>query len=181
MERSEIGIRMVQKEDIDEILEIYRTEVESGIATFEVKLPKQTDMWMRIKEVLKHAPWLVAVKDNKVVGYCYASEHNSRFGYRYCRHVSIYVHPDFQSLKIGQLLYSKLFQTLEMQGYKKLIAWIVLPNDRSIHFHQKFGFTKAGEYDKIGYKFDKWLSIGLYEKLLNDKPPSNILGYQKFI
>ena len=178
---SEILIRIAEEVDVNEILEIYSTEVKSGIATFEVKLPEVKEMWVRIKKVLVQAPWLVAVKDNKVIGYCYASEHNSRFGYRYCRHVSIYVHPDFQNLKIGQLLYSKLFNILALQGYKKLIAWIVLPNDRSIHFHQKFGFIKAGQYNKIGYKFDKWLNIGLYEKLLNDEPPGQIVGYQDYI
>ena len=181
MEPSEIPIRIVEQADVSEILEIYRYEVESGIATFEVELPEVTDMWQRIQKVLLQAPWLVAILDNRVIGYCYASEHNSRFGYRYCRHVSIYVHPDFQNLKIGQQLYSKLFNILALQGYKKLIAWIVLPNDRSIHFHENFGFTKAGQYDKIGYKFDKWLSIGLYEKHVNDEPQGQILGYQKFI
>lgn len=174
-------IRIANKKDVNSILEIYGPEVYRGYATFEVELPNIEEMWNRIQSVLETAPWLVAELNGRIVGYCYASIYNGRYGYRYTRQVSVYVHPDFQNFKIGYALYSVLFKVLEKQGYKNLLALIVKENPRSVHLHQKFGFTESGEYKNIGYKFDKWFSIGLYEWKMNTEVPGEILDYKQFL
>jgi phosphinothricin acetyltransferase len=74
-----------------------------------------------------------------------------------------------------------LFEILELQGYKKLIALIVSPNEKSIKLHKKFGFTLSGQYTRIGYKFDTWYDIEFYELTLNEDPPTDILPFSNFI
>lgn len=176
-----VTIRLAERKDVDSILKIYEPEVMKGIASFEVELPSQDVMWERIQRVLKDAPWLVAEFDGKVIGYCYSSIFNGRFGYRFTRSVSIYIDPEYQELKVGYQLYSKLFQVLEAQGYKNLLALIVSPNPRSVHFHQKFGFVKAGKFNQIGYKFGKWLDIEFYEMKLNEESVTQIKDYHQFV
>ena len=177
----DITIRLVKKEDTPQILKIYEPEVFSGTASFEVELPPKKVMWSRIKSVLSDAPWLVAEHEGQVIGYCYSSVFNGRFGYRFTRSVSIYVDPDYQELKVGFMLYSKLLEILEAQGFKKLIALIVCPNPRSVQFHKKFGFVKAGKFHRIGYKFGEWLDIEFYEMTLNEEVPNEIVSYRPFL
>ncbi len=181
MQIDNLIVRLVKKKDLAEILEIYKPEILNGYATFEVELPTKTDMWSRIETILKDAPWLVAEHEGKVIGYAYASVFNGRYGYRFTRQVSIYVAPNLQNLKVGQALYSKLFDILEKQGYKNLLALIVKENPRSVHFHKKFGFQVAGEYKNVGYKFGKWRSIEFYQKTLNYEEPEEIKSYETFI
>ena len=48
----------------------------------------------------KDFPILVAVLDNKIVGFGYYSEFRFREAYRFTVEHSVYVHPDYQGLKI---------------------------------------------------------------------------------
>ena len=67
---------------------------------------------------------------------------------------------------IARGLYEKLFEILVRQGFYSAFAGITLPNAASVGFHEALGFTKIGEFHRIGFKFGEWHDTGWYERAL---------------
>ncbi len=174
-------IRIAESKDVRDILEIYEPEVLKGYASMEEVLPSESEMWNRISIVLESSPWLVAEKDGKVVGYAYTAIHNGRIGYLYTRTLSVYIHPNFHNQGIAKALLNELFRILELQGYKKIISFIVIPNETSEILHRKYGFKKMGIFEDIAFKYGNWYSIIYYIKTLNVDPPGPIKDYRAFM
>ena len=51
------------------------------------------------------------------------------------------------------------------------IGGITLPNEASIALHEKLGMTQVAHFNQIGFKFDQWLDVGYWQKVLNS--PNN--------
>ena len=47
-----------------------------------------------------------------------------------------------------------------------VIAAIALPNPASVALHEKFGFEKVAHFSEIGFKFDRWVDIGYWQRTL---------------
>lgn len=154
------------KVHVDGILDIYAPIIETSHTSFEYQVPASDDMWLRIQNVQKHYPWLVAERNEKVLGYAYATRFRGRKAYDWVCETSIYVHPDQFGQNVAMPLYELLFSKLYALGMHQLIAGIALPNDRSIAFHEKCGFRSIGTFKEIGYKGGKWVDVGFWQKEL---------------
>ena len=67
---------------------------------------------------------------------------------------------------IGRLLYTPLIDHLQANGCHALMAVISLPNAASVALHESLGFVKVGHLREVGRKFDRWLDIGHWQRLL---------------
>jgi phosphinothricin acetyltransferase len=47
-----------------------------------------------------------------------------------------------------------------------VIGGIALPNAASVALHEKLGFEKAAYYREVGFKFDRWIDVGYWQKVL---------------
>ena len=54
-----------------------------------------------------------------------------------------------------------------------LIAAIDSSNQNSIKLHQSFGFTHVGTLKQVGFKFERWLDVELYQKILSTPAQAN--------
>ena len=106
--------------------------------------------------------------DGVVAGYAYATRHRERAAYQWCVESSVYVHDDFQQKGVAGALYTALFEILKYQGCRNVYAGITLPNDKSVVFHKKFGFTWFADYENVGYKLDQWNTVSWWQLQLND-------------
>ena len=66
------------------------------------------------------------------------------------------------------VLYQKLFAILKFQGCRNVYAGITIPNDKSVRFHQKNGFSWLADYKNIGYKLGRWHTVSWWQLPLND-------------
>jgi phosphinothricin acetyltransferase len=87
----------------------------------------------------------------------------------------VYVHPDFQRKRVAQALYVSLNEMVRFQGIADLLAIITMPNEPSVKFHERFGYSKCGEFAKVGYKLGEWQNVGWFELFLQDEnePPKH--------
>ena len=46
------------------------------------------------------------------------------------------------------------------------MAVIALPNEASVVFHEKMGFQKVAHFKEVGNKFDQWIDVGYWQKML---------------
>ncbi len=160
-------IRIVQPSDATGILDIYAPYIQNTSFTFETEVPSINEFSERIRQYLVQYPWLVAEIDGKIAGYAYAVRYRERTAYQWSVESSIYIHDDHQRSGIATMLYSVLFEMLKAQGFRNVYAVINLPNDRSVAFHEKCGFTYFATYEQVGYKLGKWKNVGWWRLILN--------------
>ena len=160
-------LRIATKEDAAAMLEIYAPFILNSGITQETEVPSVEEFQNRIISNLEERPWLVCKMNNELAGYAYAGKHRERKGYQWCTEPSVYVTEKYFGLGVAEALYTALFDILKLQGYVNAYAVITLPNDRSIAFHKKFGFSYLTTYKKIGYKLRQWHDVGWMQYDIN--------------
>src|SRR4051812_10227840 len=159
-------IRLAQPIDGAAMADIYRPAVVDRATSFELEAPDAVEMGRRVERCLERLPWLVAVDDETVIGYAYASPHRSRPAYQWSVEVSAYVAEGAQRHGTGRALYEALFRVLTLQGYQNAYAGITLPNEASEGFHRAVGFTPVGVFRGVGYKLARWHDVMWLERPL---------------
>ena len=171
-------IRLATADDAEAILAIYAPYVRSTAITFEYDVPGPEEFRSRIGETLKSYPYLAATEGGSVVGYAYAGPLRRRAAYQHIAEMSIYIDRRYRRHGIGEKLYLELEKRLARQNVFSVYAGITTTDraddayvtDDSIHFHERMGYTKVGEYPLCGYKFGQWYSVAWFVKNLGARP-----------
>jgi len=163
-------IRLATPADAAAMLEIYTPFILTSGITQETELPSTSRFGERIKAGLENYPWLVFTDSTGILGYAYASRHRERAGYQWCVETSVYLSGNAYGRGVGQALYTALFRILKWQGFVNAYAVITLPNEKSIRFHEKFGYEYFTTFKKVGYKLGQWHDVGWMICTINDYP-----------
>ena len=154
-------VRTVIPSDATQIAEIYNT-----VVTFEEEPVVAEVMLGRITEVTEKFPWLVYELDGNVIGYAYASSWKSRCAYKYSVETTVYLKKGMSGKGYGAALYAELLERLNKLNLHGIIGGIALPNEGSIALHKKFGFEQVAHFKEVGNKFNKWIDVTYWEKIL---------------
>ena len=135
-----------EKKHIPAIRDIYAHHVNHGTGSFETDPPDTREMQDRLEKIRSLGlPWVVALQEDKVIGYCYLTRYRERYAYRYTLEDSIYIDPTAQRQGVGKALLRHVIEWAETQGYRQLIAIVGDSNNQgSLKVHQQAGFTKIG-------------------------------------
>ncbi len=165
---SHIEIRPTAAADLPAITAIYAEAVLHGTATFELVPPDLAEMTRRYTEITGAGfPYLAALLDGRVVGYCYASHYRTRPAYRFTVENAIYLAPESPRRGVGTHLLQRLIDDCEALGFRQVIAVIGdSANAGSIGVHTKAGFQTIGLHPDVGFKFGRWLDIVLMQRAL---------------
>ena len=169
-----IEVRLAAPNDAGEIIDIYSPSVLVTATSFETVVPPIEEMQKRIAFCLEKFPWIVCVIDGKISAYVYGSKHREREAYQWSCECSVYVGDEFKGKGIGKILYQLLFEIMKMQGFRNVYAGITLPNEASVHLHEKCGFRSFAMYENVGYKFGNWHTVGWWKLQINNydlEPP----------
>ena len=94
MQPISFSLRPATEADMSGVQRIYGEHVASGLASFEEIPPSLEDMLARFRTLKSQAfPYIVALRDNEVVGYAYAGPYRTRSAYRFTIENSVYVTP----------------------------------------------------------------------------------------
>lgn len=168
MSGADVTIRPSRDDDIGAIAAIYGHHVLHGVASFEEVPPDESEMARRRGDIVKRGlPYLVAERDGRVVGYCYAGPFRPRVGYRYTLEDSIYVDASEVGRGIGRLLLAPVIERCTELGYRQMVAVIGgRETIGSIRLHEALGFMHIGVFPAIGFKFDRWIATVLMQRAL---------------
>jgi L-amino acid N-acyltransferase YncA len=114
-------------------------------------------------------PYLVAEIDGALAGYAYAGPYRTRPAYRFTVEDSIYIDPAAQRRGVGRALLDRLIEEATRRGFRQMIA--VIGDSRqtpSIELHRAAGFRMVGNFENVGYKFERWLDSVLMQRALGD-------------
>ena len=168
MRPSDLTIRPTSPDDLDAIGEIYAHHVKTGVATFELAPPDQSEWRSRLQTVTASGlPFLTAWLDGEVAGYAYCSPWKTRPAYRHTVEDSIYVAPHAVGRGVGGQLLDTLLAECGRAGIREVIAVIVDADAvASVALHRNRGFVEAGRLNSVGFKHGRWLDTLLLQRSL---------------
>ncbi|TWT63424.1 arsinothricin resistance N-acetyltransferase ArsN1 family B [Rubinisphaera italica] len=164
---SEPIVRLATSADAAAIVEIYNYYITNTIITFEEEVISEAEMSRRMFDIAAlNLPWLVAEVEGQVAGYAYAGQFRTRIAFRYTVEVTVYLDMKYAGRGLGSKLYEELFAKLKELGIHVAIGGISLPNESSVALHEKFGMEKVAHFKEVGYKFDQWIDVGFWQRML---------------
>ena len=171
----DISIRFAKPEDAKELLKIYAYYVTDTAISFETEVPSEEEFKLRIEEVLKSYPFIVACKDDEILGYAYLHSFVGRKAYELSAETTIYLNPDKKKMGIGKKLYSVLEDVAKAQNITNLYSCIGYVdkedeylNNNSVQFHEHIGFRIVGKFENCGHKFGRWYHMVWMEKIIGE-------------
>jgi phosphinothricin acetyltransferase len=152
-------IRHATPDDAGGCLRVYAPFANETAVSFEQEAPALEEYAQRIMRVNRTHAFLVAEDHGEVIGFAYAGVHRERMAYRWTCEVSVYLGAAHRGRGLGRALYETLFELLEQQGYRMLLAGITMPNPASVALHKSLGFGEVGVYRRIGWKAGDWRDV----------------------
>jgi L-amino acid N-acyltransferase YncA len=155
--------RAARESDLEAILEIYNHAVVNTTATFDLAprtLEKQT-AWLA--EHVPPYPAIVWEEDGRALGWGSISPYAPRPAYRFAGEVSVYVDQNARQRGIGEALLRELIVLGAAEGLHTLVGLICDENEASCRLAEKTGFRRTGVLEEVGYKFDRWLNVAVYQ------------------
>lgn len=160
-------IRNIDITDAKQVCDIYNYYINNSISTFEEQELDPKEMEIRIAETLaKGLPWIVFEKKGKILAFGYLSNWKGRCSYRFSFESSVYVDINHQREGIGSDIYEHLLSTEKVKKSHAIIGGISLPNEHNIKLHEKFGYKKVAHFKEVGFKFDSWVDVGYWQKII---------------
>lgn len=164
---SGLSIRPATQADAWGICSIYNHYIRHTVVTFEEDPISTRVIEDRLRQVRAVGlPWLVAEGRDGIIGYAYGGRFKDRSAYRFCVETSVYLSHGREGQGIGTRLYSELLGALKEQQIRTAVGLIALPNEPSVTLHEKLGFVHAGTLQGVGFKMNRWVDVGYWQKML---------------
>jgi phosphinothricin acetyltransferase len=164
-----VVFRPVTDGDSAAVLDIYNHYISTSNVTFDLDVWTADDMAHKIETVAALGmPFIVAEREGELVGYAYLSTFREKAAYDTTMENTLYLHESARGSGIGATMLDELCRLGAIAGVREVIAVIANTPDAvpSIRLHDKAGFTRVGEMDNVGRKFDEWIGIVLMQKSL---------------
>ena len=160
MNREKTFISPMNQDHWPEVARIYQEGLDTGIATFETRVPSWED-WDRTH---LQTCRLVALTCGVVSGWAALSPVSSRCVYGGVAEVSVYIGSEHRRSGMGRALLGRLIRESENEGFWTLQSGIFPENLASIALHQRMGFRRIGVRERIGKKDGVWKDNVLMER-----------------
>jgi phosphinothricin acetyltransferase len=162
-----LEIRDATAADSSSMLAIYNEIVSTSTAIFSDAPRSEEQQHYWLEDRTSHdLPVLVACDEHGVVGFTSYGPFRAWPGYRHTVENSVYVAAHARKGGIGTLLLGKLIERAIDAELHTMIAGIDGDNLGSMRLHEKLGFTRVAQLAQVGRKFDRWLDLTFYQRML---------------
>lgn len=162
-----VTVRKAELADAAAIAEIYNEAILTTTATFDTEPKSIEDRTLWLQSHDDRHPVLVAVVDDKVVGWASLTRWSERPAYDATAETSFYVHSTHRGRGIGRRLKAAIIKEARDLKYHSLIARIAEGSNESIHLNELAGFVHVGTLKEVGRKFDRLLDVHIMQKILD--------------
>jgi phosphinothricin acetyltransferase len=160
-------LRPVTAADIPAVSAIYNHYVLHATCTFATE-PEGEAYWRDwlAAHVGAH-PAIVAVDGAEVVGWGSLSRWNNRCAYRFSVEDSVYIRHDCHRRGLGRSILAELVALARKHKHRNIVAQIADHQPASEKLHAALGFRRVGVLETIGYKFDRWIDVAIWQLRLD--------------
>ncbi len=159
--------RLAKEKDLPHILDIYNYYVKNTSLAFDTETRdlRKGKIWFN-----NHDDRHPIIVDNSmpINGWASLSEWSSHGGYQLTAELTIFVENKCHGKGIGKKLFSDIINRAKNLGYHCIISRITEGNEISRKIHEKARFRYIGIMKEVGKKFDKWLDVHIYQKILTN-------------
>lgn len=154
----DLAIRPARPDDARAVCAIYDYHVAHGTASFDSEGPSDAEWAGKIADITGQGwPFLVAERDDEVLGYAYATQFRPRAAYARTCENSIYIADAARGQGVGTALLGNLVDAARECGFEQMIAVIGGGEPASVALHAKLGFVHVGRMRNVGFKFGRRL------------------------
>jgi L-amino acid N-acyltransferase YncA len=153
-------IRTMGGDDWPAVEEIYAEGIAARLATFETATPTFAEF--DADHVPQHR--LVAVDEDRVVGWAALSPTSRRDCYAGVVEHSVYVRSDARGRGVGRMLVDALIRSADDAGLWTIQTSIFPENEASLALHEKLGFRVVGRRERIAQLDGVWRDTILLER-----------------
>ncbi len=140
------AVRPMAADDWAAVEAIYREGIATGHATFEPEPPT----WEQFDSGKLNAGRLVAVDNEKVLGWAALTAVSTRPVYRGVVEHSVYTARDARGNGVGRALLESLLAAADEAGFWTLQSSIFPENAASLALHDRVGFRRVGYRERVG-------------------------------
>lgn len=162
----EVNFKLVEKEDIRELKDIYTYYIENTTSTFhigDISDEEMSSILFYDDDIYKS----FKIELNKeIVGYILLCPYKKREAYRRSAEVTIYLKPGIIGKGLGRKSLEFIEEVAKANGIKALLSIICGENTASIKAFENMEYEKVGHLKGVGEKFGRILDIVIYEKCL---------------
>jgi L-amino acid N-acyltransferase len=154
------------------ILAIFNHAIATSTAIYEYEPRSRESMvaWFATKQQANFPVLGLESETGELLGFATYGVFREKPAYHTTVEHSVYVRHDRQQLGVGKILMQELIKIAKQQNYHVMIGAIDAANSGSIAFHQQLGFTEVGIIREVGFKFDRWLDLALYQLIVDGLP-----------
>ncbi|TFW39744.1 N-acetyltransferase family protein [Pseudomonas putida] len=152
-----------------QILEIYNDTIHNSTSLYEYesRTMKTMEVWFKTKNENNFPVIGIENKNGVLTGFGSYGAFRPYPAKKYSVEHSVYVHKDHRGHGIGRLVLTALIEAARENGLHVMVGAIDTANVGSIVLHKRLGFKHVGTLEQIGFKFGRWLDMGLYQLTLD--------------
>ncbi|MGK7925734.1 MAG: N-acetyltransferase family protein [Spirulina sp.] len=164
-------IRPYHPDDFPAIASIYNESIAAKNTTMDTEFFSAERVRALVEKFGDRETILALQKQDRTIGWGIIKRYSERSGYRVCCETSIYLSLTETGQGYGTHLQTHLLQQVKEFGYHHVVAKILACNQKSVAFHQRFGFELVGIQKEIGYLNGSWHDIAIMQLILPEIPP----------
>jgi len=166
---SDITLRPAIRADLPRLTEIYNHYVIHTPVTFDIEpyTVEKRETWFNQFAGSGRYRLLVAEENGAVVGYAGTTRFRPKAAYETTVETTIYCDQRAIGKGIGSQLYGALFDAIQHEDIRRIVAGYTLPNPASAALHQRFGFQRVGVFTENGRKFGSFWDVAWNERPLH--------------
>ncbi|MDF2615214.1 MAG: GCN5-related N-acetyltransferase [Clostridia bacterium] len=158
---------VIREEHIDTLRNIYIHYVNYSTATFHKREISKDEMRnLLIFSNPKYEGYVIKYND-EICGYVVLTQYKPREAFDHTAEVTIYLKSGQEGRGIGNKALGFIEDRARTKDLHTLIGLICGENTASIALFEKHGYKKCAHYKEVGYKFDRWLDLVCYQKMIN--------------
>jgi phosphinothricin acetyltransferase len=161
-----VAVRAATLNDLPALTDIYNHYIHHTPITFDLQPyePHQRRGWFDEHAGSGRHRLLVAEEDGQLLGYATSSRWRPKAAYDTTVESSVYCRTGATGRGVGTQLYTALFAALAEQDVHRIVAGMTLPNPASRALHERFGFTRVGEFAEVGRKFGRYWDVSWFQR-----------------
>jgi phosphinothricin acetyltransferase len=105
-------------------------------------------------------------KDGKTLAWGSLTQYSTRKAYDGTCEISIYVDKESRGMGLGKIIIAELLERAKNNGIHVILSRVAGENEASKTLHINFGFELVGILKEVGYKFDRYIDVNFYQKLI---------------
>jgi phosphinothricin acetyltransferase len=157
--------------DFEQVLAIYNEVIRNTTAVYsDIEFDAVSGRQWFDTKLLSGFPLLVARDGAGVAGFGAFGAFRAWPCYRHSVEHSVHVRSDRRGQGIGRALLQELMTRAVAMGKHVMIAGIDAENAPSIRLHESMGFSRAGRFHEVGFKFGRWLDLEFLQCII---PPTS--------